>query len=90
MSLSKSLAIGQDMGKVIHIRAVTIGQKITAILIYDSPVQRACGIISPNIRTAVTEIIITSSGLTTLSRKSGSASIAKALHSSNVTSIQWF
>lgn len=46
----------------------------------------ACGIISPNARTAVTDMMIAASGCTSRSSSTGSASIAPALHSSSVTS----
>lgn len=51
----------------------------------------ACGSTSPNTSTAVTDIRIADTGSASLSRKSGSASIAHALHSSSVTSRKcWF
>jgi len=46
--------------------------------------------ISPNVSTAVTDITIAMVGETTLSRKSGKASMATALQSSKVTNIQWY
>lgn len=90
ITLSSSFPIGQLIGAVSHISIVTIGQKMTAILICESPVQRAWGIISPKISTAVTEIMIAYIGLTTLFKKIGKASIASALHRSKVTNIQWY
>ena len=73
-----------------YIRPSTTGQHQYAIASCLGPVASAWGIISPKISTKVTDSTMASTGVTSLSKKIGSVSIAAALQRSRVTSIQWW
>lgn len=66
-------------------RTLINGDIPSAIWSYLGPVQTAWGITSPKNNTAVTEIITAHTEGTILSKKIGSASMAVALESNNVT-----
>jgi hypothetical protein len=69
-----------------NIKNLTIGATAYAIASYEGPVHIAYGMTSPTNNTAVTDIIIAHIEGTSLSKNIGSASIANALASNNVTS----
>eukprot|EP00967_Tisochrysis_lutea_P147780 scaffold281282_cov36-Tisochrysis_lutea.AAC.2 len=63
-----------------------MGASEAAMRIFDGPVKMAAGIISPTNSTALTEMRMAAHCGTSLSRKSGRASLATEFSRSNVTS----
>eukprot|EP00760_Papus_ankaliazontas_P031212 PhM_4_TR5211/c0_g1_i1/m.103692 len=85
---SRSFAIGYVMGDVTTMRTRTTGVKneLTESAFADI---RLCGIISPNISTAVTARMIAAVSVKTRLRNTGRASLTMALHVKSVTRRWW-
>mmetsp|Transcript_93374 Transcript_93374/g.247882 ORF Transcript_93374/g.247882 Transcript_93374/m.247882 type:complete len:257 (+) Transcript_93374:416-1186(+) len=83
--LSRSKLKGQAMGSTTAFTNRTTGEKAAAKTSWLFPVKTAEGMISPKMRTTLTERTMASQLGTNVSRKRGNASLATALQSSSVT-----
>mmetsp|Transcript_66691 Transcript_66691/g.198454 ORF Transcript_66691/g.198454 Transcript_66691/m.198454 type:complete len:245 (-) Transcript_66691:253-987(-) len=84
-ALSRNRLMGHAMGSISSFTTRTSGENAAARGSWFLPVKSAEGMISPKMRTTVTERITATQPGTKRSRKRGSASLAAALHSRSVT-----